>query len=163
MLNFQLQEQNFTKNQVNCPYYPHSSLWGLVGFTIDRCIHTVFSLYIQLYIIYIHTSYLTVPCMQLQSCSCCLNSFIACAVPGPIEAELLSIHSTILDTHPLSNKRLFPCSPLVPLYTRSLVFYNTQNLGKTWTSIYNMQCRPIQTKRKWCAMHVSRLKCQRDD
>ena len=70
-------------------------------------------------------------------CSCLLNSFIAYAVPVPIEAEISCqfIPPFLIDTCLLSKKRPFPthsCCHYIP----DLLFPQTQRAQvKTWTSI----------------------------
>ena len=87
-----------------------------------------------------HTS-LSFAC-SCSPCSCLLDSFIAYAVPVPLEAEIgfQFIRPFLIDTCLLSKKQLFPthsCCHYIPDF---FLFPQTQRIqAKTWMSIQNVQ------------------------
>ena len=86
------------------PTLPHREL---VGLTTDGCIHIVLAeggsrTLGYTWSTYRCTSYVTVPCMQLQTRSCCIDCFIARTVPGPVEAEIgFQFNRPLLSDRPL--------------------------------------------------------------
>ena len=163
MSNFQLQEQNFTKIRSIVPIIPTLPHRWLVGLTIDRCIDTVFSLYTQLYIIHTHTSQLTaLACSYSPVPPASILSLLALS-QGPQKLKCFQFIRPFLTYTHLATNGFFPshsCYHHIP----DLSFSQTCRIqAKTWMSIQNMYCRPLQTEWKSCAVHMSRLKCQSDD
>ena len=99
------------------------------------------SLHTCLYIIHVRTSYLTIPCIQLQSCSYHLNSFIAHIVPGRIgnwNASNLFSHSWLTHTYLARNDFSRASSCYHYSLARSRIFTDLKNLGKNVDS--NLKC-----------------------